>query len=83
MEFGIIFAMGTDLDSYYCRLDAQSPEGARQAAAAVYPFIYTHVLPFDSRFEAHIKTYKKTEIPFGHRKILAPAPAIPPVAGNK
>ena len=70
MKFGLIFAMGSDMQEYYCVFDAPSLEAAEKLAALSYPGRWTHTLPWDARFEAHVKVYEKEEIPLGYFKAL-------------
>lgn len=74
--FGLIFAMGSDMMDLYCVFPANDLDQARKMAQAAYPDRWTHVLPWDSRFQAHCRVYEKSEIPFGTTKELR----IPPDA---
>ena len=70
MKFGLIFAMGSDMGELYCTFEEESIESAEKLAAKCYPGRWTHTLPWDSRFEAHVKVYEKEEIPLGYFKAL-------------
>ncbi len=65
MKFGLIFAMGSDMTDYYALLDADSRELAEKRAREIYPSRWTHILPFDSRFQHHIRIYAKKPIKLG------------------
>ena len=72
MKFGLIFAMGSDMGELYCVFEEESLESAEKLAAKAYPGRWVHVLPWDARFEAHVRVYEKTEIPLGFFKELRP-----------
>jgi len=72
ITFGLIFAMGSDMDEYYCKFETASLEAAQIMGSRAYPGRWVHVLPWDARFEAHVRVYEKTEIPLGFYKELRP-----------
>lgn len=78
MKFGVIFAMGSPMGDYYTTLDAPDMLDAEAEVRAVYKRLWTNIFPYDSRFEAHVRVYQKSEIVFGSAMRLVP-PNDPPI----
>jgi hypothetical protein len=70
VKFALIFALGSDMGQYYCLLDAEDLPAAQARAADLYPSRWTYLLPYDSRFLAHVRVYQKVEIPLGATSAL-------------
>lgn len=74
-EYVVIFALGSDMDHYYCRILAPTLEAAKAKALAAYPDRWIYVAPLDEKFSEHLSAYKKEPIPLGSKTILQ---IIPP-----